>query len=88
MQHKARATGGGFAQALVQIHPVPTRNQFRLALRQASPHRKFRLREKQGLGIIALFGSVGHGVRYSVGKDAVKMDENPNKPFRARKLRD
>ena len=80
MQHKARAAGGGFAQALVKVDFVPARHQLRLALRQACAHRKFRLREKKGFGIIALLGGIGHGFGLLTGRRQRKGDQ-PNSAF-------
>ncbi len=54
MQDELLAALGGLAQLLVEPVLLPARQDLGLFLRQAGPHREIRLRQEQGLGIIAL----------------------------------
>ncbi|MNY27867.1 hypothetical protein D3C86_1618060 [compost metagenome] len=62
MQHEFLATGGRGAQLLVEAHLLPAGNRFRLLLRQAGAHRKLRLRQVEGGGIVDLLSGVCHGL--------------------------
>ena len=55
----------GGAELLIEPLAVPALEELRLFLRQAGAHREIRLRQEQGLGIIA-FG-LGHGGAFSRG---------------------
>src|SRR5690606_17623172 len=54
VQHVERPAGGAFAQAVVELHLLPALDQQRLLVRQARAHRKLRLRQIEGLGIVDL----------------------------------
>ncbi|MNS92828.1 hypothetical protein D3C72_1269740 [compost metagenome] len=60
MQHEFLAAGGGGAQALVEAHLLPALHRFRFLLRQASAHRKIRLRQIEGGGVVQFFCGVAH----------------------------
>ena len=60
MQHVFWTPGGGFAQALVEVHVLPALDQRRFLFRQAGAHREFRLRQIKGLGIVEGFSFVVH----------------------------
>jgi hypothetical protein len=63
MQHEFRLALRGLAQLAVEVDLVPARQHFRLAGRQAGAHRKFGLRQIEGLGIVVgirFGGLVGH----------------------------
>ena len=63
MQHEFRLALRGFAELAVEVDLVPPRQHFRFAGRQACAHRKFGLRQVEGLGIVVRIGFgglVGH----------------------------
>src|SRR5690606_29617452 len=63
MEHELRTSLGVFTQALIETHFLPALHELRLALRQTRTHRKIRLRQVEGLGIVQLLGSLAHYFR-------------------------
>ena len=69
MQHELSAPLPRLAQLAVEIVALPALEQGRLALGQAGTHRELRLRQKQGLGIIAFsLGHVGNGLWRAISR--------------------
>src|SRR5690606_29444729 len=64
MQHEQWTSLRLFAQALIKAHLGPTRDKFRLPLWKARAHRKIRLRQVQGLGIVQLLRCFAHYFRH------------------------
>ncbi len=60
MQHEFFAAGGRGAQLLVKAHLLPAFYRFRFLLRQAGAHRKIRLRQIEGGGVVQFFCGVAH----------------------------
>jgi len=61
VKHVKRAASRTFTQFFIKLHLLPALDQQRLFVRQASAHRKIRLRQIKGFGIVDFFGGLGHG---------------------------
>ncbi len=60
MQHEFFAPRRVLAQEAVEVHLLPAGDDLGLLLREAGAHGKLGLRQVEGLGIVDLFGRIGH----------------------------
>ncbi len=60
MQHEFFAPRRVLAQEAVEVHLLPAGDDLGLLLRETGAHGKLGLRQVEGLGIVDLFGRIGH----------------------------